>query len=69
PPLDGSKILAGLLPSRYLPVILNLERYGFAILMLLSLTGILSLFLGPAISFVSLVITTLLGVETLQLFF
>lgn len=35
PPLDGSKILASLLPDRHFNIILALERYGFLILMLL----------------------------------
>lgn len=35
PPLDGSKILASLLPDRQFGIILGLERYGFLILMIL----------------------------------
>lgn len=68
PPLDGSKILAGILPTRYMPFIYNMERYGFAILILLSLTGILSGILGPGISLAGSAITTLLGVQDLQIF-
>ena len=32
PPLDGSKVLEGVIPYRYLPVMDQLERYGFLIL-------------------------------------
>jgi len=35
PPLDGSKILAGLLPDRSMNLVLGLERYGFVILLVL----------------------------------
>lgn len=35
PPLDGSKILAGLLPNHKMDIIFMLDRYGFLILMLL----------------------------------
>ncbi|HHV45016.1 MAG TPA: site-2 protease family protein [Firmicutes bacterium] len=40
PPLDGSKILAGVLPYRYRRVLYSLEQYGPVILVLLLVTGI-----------------------------
>ncbi|MDO4733372.1 MAG: site-2 protease family protein [Bacillota bacterium] len=50
PPLDGSKILASLLPDRHFNIVLALERYGFLILMLLCfLPNILSWLGLPAI--------------------
>jgi Zn-dependent protease len=39
PPLDGHKILSGLLPSFWYPVLAPLERYGFMILLLLFFIG------------------------------
>ncbi len=39
PPLDGSRILAALLPSFWRPVLAPLERYGVVILLLLLLVG------------------------------
>ena len=39
PPLDGSKILIGLLPNFWTPVLAPLERYGFVILLVLILIG------------------------------
>ena len=39
PPLDGSRILAALLPPFWQPYLANLERYGFAILLVLILFG------------------------------
>jgi Zn-dependent protease len=39
PPLDGHKILMGILPSFWVPVLAPLERYGFPILLLLLFLG------------------------------
>lgn len=39
PPLDGSKILIGLLPDNYLGIVEILERYGFIILIILVMTN------------------------------
>ena len=39
PPLDGHKILMGLLPSFWTPILAPLERYGFMILILLLFIG------------------------------
>ena len=51
PPLDGSKILAGLLPPDMARSYASIERYGFAIIMLLAFTGILSKMILPVIRF------------------
>jgi len=51
PPLDGSKILAGLLPPDMARSYASVERYGFAIIMLLAFTGILSKMIMPIIGF------------------
>jgi Zn-dependent protease len=40
PPLDGSKVLAVILPPRMAAKYMKLERYGFIILILLVMTGI-----------------------------
>ncbi len=40
PPLDGSKILMGLLPNFWSPILAPLERYGFMVLLLLILIGV-----------------------------
>src|SRR5690606_33203626 len=48
PPLDGSKILAGILPDFWYPYLARLEQYGFAILFLLILFG---RFYGPSVLF------------------
>ncbi|MFO7735112.1 MAG: site-2 protease family protein, partial [bacterium] len=54
PPLDGSKILMGLLPPSYDRIFLNIERYGFFILIFLMITGILRILLFPVFSIVNL---------------
>lgn len=49
PPLDGSKIVAWLLPPRLGAAYLGLERYGFVLVLVLALTGALSLVIRPAV--------------------
>lgn len=51
PPLDGSKILAGLFP-RHTRFIYGMETYGVIILMILLFTGVLGKILWPLVSFV-----------------
>jgi Zn-dependent protease len=46
PPLDGSRILTGLLPDYWAWQYNRLERYGFIILLLLLMTNVLGLILG-----------------------
>ena len=49
PPLDGSKILTGILPERYAYTFSRIEPFGFIILFILLLGGALNfLFLGVA---------------------
>jgi Zn-dependent protease len=51
PPLDGSRILTGLLPDGMARSYLQLERYGFVIILLLAFSGILSKAILPIIRF------------------
>ncbi len=57
PPLDGSKILLSLLPPEGQRVLLGLERYGFIILILLLVSGLLD----PVIRGMEQVILLLIG--------
>lgn len=41
PPLDGSKVLSCLLPDRYYDKLMQFERYGMLVLMVLLLTNVL----------------------------
>lgn len=56
PPLDGSKILAGLLPPQTANSFLQLERYGPLILIALIFTGFIGKILYPLLSIMSGVI-------------
>jgi Zn-dependent protease len=51
PPLDGSRILTGLLPDDLARSYLQVERYGFIIILVLAFSGVLSKVIIPIISF------------------
>jgi Zn-dependent protease len=51
PPLDGSRILAGLLPPDLARAYASIERYGFILIIILALTGVLSKLIIPLIDF------------------
>lgn len=50
PPLDGSWVLAGLLPSKYISHFESIRPYGFFILLLLLVTGGIGFVLGPILN-------------------
>ncbi|MDD2568036.1 MAG: site-2 protease family protein [Clostridia bacterium] len=47
PPLDGSKVLAMLLPDKYAEKVYSMGQYSILILVALSLTGIMSMIINP----------------------
>ncbi|MGE5398359.1 MAG: site-2 protease family protein [Chitinophagales bacterium] len=49
PPLDGSKILAGLLPADKGDFIYDLERYGMIILIILVFSGLIGKIIDPPV--------------------
>ena len=51
PPLDGSRILAGILPPHLARSYASVERYGFIIILVLAFSGLLSKMIMPVISF------------------
>ncbi len=51
PPLDGSRILAGILPPHLARSYASVERYGFIIILILAFSGLLSKMIIPVISF------------------
>jgi len=51
PPLDGSRILMGLLPNRLAASYMKFERYGFVLVLILAFSGVLSKVIMPLISF------------------
>jgi Zn-dependent protease len=51
PPLDGGRVLTGLLPSRQAMSFSKIEPFGFIIVLVLIYTGIANLFIMPVITF------------------
>ncbi|MFW6324898.1 MAG: site-2 protease family protein [Desulfovibrionales bacterium] len=51
PPLDGSKVLAGILPPHMAMSYLQIERYGFLIIILLVFLGVIEKILIPVLNF------------------
>jgi Zn-dependent protease len=47
PPLDGSRIVMGLLPRHLVPAYLKLERFGFLIIFALLWLGVLNHLIWP----------------------
>lgn len=52
PPLDGSKLIASILPIKQEALFWKYERYGYPILLILIVTNVLDKILIPAINFV-----------------
>lgn len=63
PPLDGSKLLMGVLPAKAAYKFAELERYGMLILMLLIFTGLFSYIIMPFIQATTLFIITIFGLN------
>jgi Zn-dependent protease len=53
PPLDGGRILAGLMPDQLTEPFRRIERYGFLIILVLAFSGLLSAMILPIIKFVN----------------
>jgi Zn-dependent protease len=47
PPLDGSRVLMGVLPDRWLRPYMQMERYGFIVLFVLLYAGLLDWVVQP----------------------
>lgn len=58
PPLDGSRILAGILPSELANKYIQIEPYGFFIIMLMFFLGIIDIIVWPIVG----IIIGLLGI-------
>ena len=63
PPLDGSRVLAGLLPRPLDLNYLKIEPYGFILVLVLYFTGLLYAWVIPGVN----LLAALLGVPKLQL--
>jgi Zn-dependent protease len=51
PPLDGSRILVGILPDNLARSYLKFEKFGFILVLILAFSGVLSKIILPIISF------------------
>ncbi len=58
PPLDGSRIISGLLPREMAARFASVERYGFILILVLAFTGVLSAIILPVIRFTNTLLLT-----------
>ncbi len=61
PPLDGSKILAGLLPDSGARVLYSIEQYGPLVMLLLIVTNTVGTLLWPLVNFLYKVLNSLVA--------
>ncbi len=61
PPLDGGRVLTGILPGRQAARFAALEPYGLMIVLALLMTGVLGRLLQPAIGMLNEILLTLVG--------
>ena len=61
PPLDGSRVLSGLLPNGFGVLMARIEPFGLIILLLLLISGALNWILGPPVAWLHQAIFTILG--------
>lgn len=61
PPLDGGRVLAGLLPPRQAAIFERIEPYGLFIIMGLLFTGVLGRVLGPLVGFARNLVLSIAG--------
>ncbi|HEU4343553.1 MAG TPA: site-2 protease family protein [Candidatus Binatia bacterium] len=53
PPLDGGRVMVGLLPNPYSSIVAHAEPYGFLIILLLLMTHTLDFFMEPFVYFIA----------------
>jgi len=63
PPLDGGRIAVSLLPDRLAWQYARVEPYGFAILLLMLFTGVLSAILWPLLAYFHFAVSALFGLS------
>jgi Zn-dependent protease len=62
PPLDGGRVLVGLLPEHLADKVARIEPYGMFILVGLMISGFLGQLIGPPISLLERLLVTLVGI-------
>jgi Zn-dependent protease len=63
PPLDGGRVLTGLLPPTWAWRFARIEPYGFIILLVLLVTGILSIVMWPLVQLVLTMLANVAGMN------
>lgn len=63
PPLDGGRVMAGLLPGPWAWKLSRIEPYGLMIMVALMVTGILGEILGPPLHYFESILFSLAGVS------
>jgi Zn-dependent protease len=63
PPLDGGRVMTGLLPGPWAYKFSRIEPYGFFILIALLVTGVLGMVLWPVISVVMSMVVPVSGLS------
>lgn len=66
PPLDGGRVLAGLVPARMADVLDRIEPYGMLILIILLITPVLGFILYPSVSWLNHLIYGVFGLPSLS---
>ncbi len=61
PPLDGGRIVTGVLPNPLAEKFARIEPFGFFILIALLATGVLGTIMGPAVHWVHMTIVSIFG--------
>lgn len=59
PPLDGGRVLVGILPWTWAHKVASLENWGMPILLLLAITGVLGAILGPLVALLWFILSRL----------
>ncbi|HDP89750.1 MAG TPA: site-2 protease family protein [Thioalkalivibrio sp.] len=68
PPLDGGRVLSGILPNRYSAVLDRVEPFGFFILLFLLLVGLLGYLLWPPLLYLTGLIESAFNLPSVLLF-
>jgi Zn-dependent protease len=63
PPLDGGRVVTGLLPAPYAYQFARIEPYGFFILVALLVTGVLGVFMWPVVKLVLQLLASVAGMK------
>lgn len=67
PPLDGGRVLSGILPQRYAVYMDRLEPYGWIILLVLLMSGTLSSILAPLLALMEGLLGGMIGLQGMPL--